>query len=196
MAEIIELGGRKFRAIENSTIEHDLTAMRMLAEAGLDKVAQRAGESYDDFAVRVLSQVISSGKAFDLIGTFIIDAEKPDSEWTPESAQKIARGISKLTSPSDKLQVRNLVVTLLVGFSQAGLLSFATSRTSSTEEAVAARPEENPKPWIDLPPGVSLSAVSETSIQPGIWRSAGAHLRKVFSHIRNTSKKEQGTSTS
>lgn len=193
MAQIIELGGRKFHSIEQSTIEHDLTVMRMLAEVGLDKAAQREGESYDDFAVRLLSQVIASNKAFDLIGGFIMEADCQDADWTPESGKAVAKFVSKLTSQDDKLQIRQLVVSLLVGFSQAGLLSFAASPTSSTEEeeTAAARPATTLST-----PGAISSVNSAGSIQPGMWRSAGALWRKAFGVIRSSSAAKRARTTS
>jgi hypothetical protein len=190
--KIIELGGRKFRAIENSTIEHDLTVMQLLGEVGLDSATQQEGESYDDFAVRVLSLVIASGKAFELIGTFLIKAEEADEDWTPESGRNIGRFVSKLCAQEDKLQIRQLVVTLLVGFSQAGLLSYAVSPASSTEDTVAARPIAR----TGSRPGASSSARSEASIQPGMWRSAAALWRKVFPRTGSSSGDKHAPTTS
>ena len=34
MAQIIELGGKSYRAIEVSTVEHDFTVMQLLVEPG------------------------------------------------------------------------------------------------------------------------------------------------------------------
>ena len=137
MAESIELGKRKFRAIEVSTLEHDFTVMQLLAKAGLDAAAQQEGESYDDFAVRVMSEAIGSGNAFDLIGAFIIPEGTSDLDWTPRTGIDTAHFVRKLTAQEDKLQIRQLVVTLLAGFSQAGLLSFAASTNASPEEPAA-----------------------------------------------------------
>jgi hypothetical protein len=137
MAEIIELGKRKFRAIEVSTLEHDFTVMQLLAKAGLDAAAQQEGESYDDFAVRLMSQAIGSGHAFDLIGAFIIPEGTSDLDWNPQTGIDTAGFVRKLTAQEDKLQIRQLVVTLLAGFSQAGLLSFAASTNASPEEPAA-----------------------------------------------------------
>ena len=192
MAEIIELGTRKFRAITNSTVEHDFTVMQVLAKAGLDTVAQQEGESFDDFAVRLLSTVISSGYAFDLIGAFIVPEETAELDWTPQLSIDTARFVRKLTDPEDKLKIRQLVVILLAGFSQAGLLSFAASRSASTEETAAPRPVETMQSTSGVPGEIS-SEFSQAPIQPGTWRWLGALLKKLYTRIVTPSAKRRAT---
>jgi hypothetical protein len=193
MAEIIELGGRKFRAIINSTVEHDFTVMQLLAKAGLDAAAQQEGESYDDFAVRLMSQVIGSGQAFDLIGAFIVPDAIADPEWVPQTGIDTAAFARKLTAPDDKLQIRQLVVTLLAGFSQAGLLSFAVSRDASTEETAAPRPRTTSS--IDSTLGVISSGLLQAPIPPGTWQWLGALLKRLFTRSWTRSEKKRVTTS-
>jgi len=195
MAEIIELGKRKFRAIENSTVEHDFTVMQLLAKAGLDSAAQQQGESYDDFAVRLLSQIIGSDHAFDLIGAFIIPEGTPDQDWIPQTGIDTARFVQKLIAHEDKLQIRQLVVTLLVGFCQAGLLSFAASQNASTEETAAPRPAAPTAP-ISSTLGVISSGLSPVPIHPGTWRWLGALLTRLFTRTSTRSEKKRATISS
>jgi hypothetical protein len=193
MAEIIELGTRKFRAIENSTVEHDFTVMQLLGKAGLDTAAQQKDESYDDFAVRLMSQVIGSGLAFDLIGAFIIPADQADEEWVPQLGVETAGFVRKLTAQEDKLQIRQLVVTLLAGFSQAGLLSFTVSHDASTNEPEAPRPQSTP---ISSSLGAISSALSPVPILPGTWQWLGAHLKRLFTRTSTRSEKRRVTTSS
>jgi hypothetical protein len=193
MAEIIELGGRKFRAIINSTVEHDFTVMQLLAQAGLDGAAQQEGESYDDFAVRLVSQVISSGHASDLVGTFIIPEDIADPEWIPLTGVATASFVRKLTAPDDKLQIRQLVVTLLAGFCQAGLFSFAVSHDASTEETATPRPAATSS--IDSALGVISSGLLQAPIPPGTWHWLAAHLKRLFTRSWTRSEKRRVTTS-
>lgn len=198
--KIIELGGRQFRAIENSTVEHDFTVMQLLSEAGLNVASQREGESYEDFAMRLLSQVIRSGQAFELIGTFIMEADCPDEDWTPESGRQIAKFISKLTAQDDKLQIRQLSITLLAGFAEAGLFSFTSSSAVSTDEPAAPRPEapQQQPPSMNnsttrLPPGASSSARSPAPIRPGTVPWLAALWRRLFGRTATRSAATRAT---
>jgi hypothetical protein len=193
MAKIIELGRRKFRAIENSTVEHDFTAMQLLAKAGLNTAAQHEGESYDDFAVRLLSQVISSGHACDLIGAFIIPENLTDQEWVPQTGIDTAAFVQKLTAQDDKRQIREIVVNLLAGFSQAGLLSFAVSHDVSNPEPAAPRPLETP---ISSTLGAISSGLSQVPIHPGTFRWLGALLKRLFMRTSTRSARRRAVSGS
>ena len=193
MAEIIELGKRKFRTIENSTVEHDFTAIQLLGKAGLDAAAKREDESYDDFAVRLMSQIISSGHAFDLVSAFIIPEELADHDWTPKIGVDTAAFIRKLSAQEDKVQIRQLVVTLLAGFSQAGMLSFAASTDASP--AAAPRPAVEATTSTGSLPGAISSERSPGQIQPLTWAWLAALSRRLFTRTRTPSAATRGTST-
>jgi hypothetical protein len=193
MAEIIELGGKSFRAIDVSTVEHDFSIMQLLVECKLDKVSKAKGEGAEDFAMRILSSVMASGKAFDLLGAFLIPAEIPDLDWTPDLGLTTRQFLAKIADPADKLHVRNAIVTMLLSFSMAGLFSWADSRESSSEEAVADRP--SPASETTSIPGASSSAPSRATIRPGTLRWLGAHFQRLFWLTRSGSSKRQSTNT-
>jgi hypothetical protein len=60
-AEILVIGGRRWKPLTKSTIEHDFTTMRHIREAGLNDLRKGAEESYEDYAVRLLHEIIGSG---------------------------------------------------------------------------------------------------------------------------------------
>jgi hypothetical protein len=193
MAQIIELGGKSYRAIEVSTVEHDFTVMQLLVECGLDKVSKTDEESADDFAIRILRMVMASGKSFNLLGAFLIPAETPDLEWTPELGLTTRQFVSKIADPAEKLLVRNALVTMLLSFSEAGLFSWTDSRESSSEEEAAVRLQTttSEKP---SGPGANSSAPSPV-IRPGTWRWLGAHCKRLFWRTRTGSVKAPATIT-
>jgi hypothetical protein len=192
MAQIIELGGKSYRAIEVSTVEHDFTVMQLLVETGLDKVSKAEGESADDFAIRVLRTVMASGKSFDLLGAFLIPADIPDLDWTPELGVVTRQFVSKIADPAEKLLVRNALVTMLLSFSEAGLFSWTDSRESSSEEEVAARLQTTTEKLSG--PGANSSEPSPV-IRPGTWRWLGAHCKRLFWRTRTGSVKAPATIT-
>jgi hypothetical protein len=138
-AKPIELGGRKFRAVVESTVEHDIEVRALVHDAGFDLLAKRKDESPDDFVVRMIGQLSASRKDADFAGVLLVPEELDDTEWTPEVAVETTRFIKKLTAQADKLILRNLSMELLSGFINAGLL-FSVSSPDYSSEGIAARP--------------------------------------------------------
>jgi len=194
MAEIIELGTRKFRAIEASTVEHDFTIIQLLAESGLDKVSKGAEESPSDYSMRILRSVMVSGKAFELLGAFLIPVGTPDLEWTPELGIATRQFVSKLTDPADKVTVRDAVAQMLFIFSMAGLFSWTDSPESSSEEAATPRPATQISETRSARGAIS-SGPSPAWIRPGTWRWLAALLRRLSTRTRKVSSATRATST-
>lgn len=139
----ITLGGRKFRAIVESTVEHDIEVRALMHEAGFDMLAKRKDESADDFVVRMLGQMAASRKDADFAAALLVPSDLDDVEWNPEVAAMTAAFIKKLTAQDDKLVLRSLTIELLGGFISAGLLFSDSSQEFSNEELAArlATPE-------------------------------------------------------
>lgn len=129
--EKIELGGRAYVPVKNSTIEHDFYLMGQIRAAGLDEVHVRPEESPEDFALRLLRDVINSGRVFLLLGGLLIPEGTASEDWTPELAEETARALKKLTAPDDKEKIREQVLSLLIGFFETGLACLTTSRSYS-----------------------------------------------------------------
>jgi hypothetical protein len=116
----IPLGGRKFRAIQESTVQHDIAVRALLREAGL-VLAKREDETADDFVVRMLGQMAASRKDADFAAALLIPDELEDVDWNPDVAETTLEFIKKLTAQADKLVLRSLTSQLLRGFISAGL---------------------------------------------------------------------------
>lgn len=129
--EKIELGGRTYVPVKNSTIEHDFWLMGQIRSAGLDEVHIKPDERPEDFALRLLRDVINSGHVFLLLGGLLIPEGTAFEDWTPELADETAGTLKKLTAPGDKEKVREQVLSLLIGFFETGLACLTTSRSYS-----------------------------------------------------------------
>jgi hypothetical protein len=129
----IQLGGRKFRTIVESTVEHDIEVRALMHEAGFDLLTKREGEAADDFVVRMLGQMAGSRKDADFAGVLLVPSDLDDTEWTPEVGEQTTTFIKKLTAQADKMTLRNLGIELLGGFINAGLLYSASSPKSLNE---------------------------------------------------------------
>jgi hypothetical protein len=130
-SETINLGGREFAPVSTSTIEHDYWLMSKIRAAGLDHVAKREEESSETFVARLLSEVIDSGSAFDLLGGLLLPMPLPKEGWSPACAIETAEFIKRLSLPDDKAIVQSQMISLLIGFFESGLSSLTISLSSS-----------------------------------------------------------------
>jgi hypothetical protein len=117
--------------VTNSTIEHDFWLMAHIRGAGLDRIAIEEGEPPEDFAVRLLGEVISSGRIFPILGGLFLPEKIASLDWTPEVAEETVAFLKKVSDPDDKTLIQQQVVSLLISFFQSGLASLTISRRSS-----------------------------------------------------------------
>jgi hypothetical protein len=150
--DYLEIGGQKWRAVKHSTIEHDFWLMKHIREAGLDAVGLRPGEKPEEFAVRLLHEVIGSGKAFTLLGGFLLPDGVPDDQWSPERAEQTAALMRGLAADEDKTAVKSAIISLLTGFLEAGLRSYVDSGTASTAGSQPQQEQQQPQEFVPVPP--------------------------------------------
>ena len=150
--EHVEIGGQKWRAVKRSTIEHDFWLMKNIREAGLDAVRIQPGEKPEEFAVRLLHEVIGSGKAFMLLGGMLLPESIPDEQWSPERAHETAAFMRGLAADEDKAAVKSAIISLLTGFLEAGLRSYANSGTASTAASQPQPAPPQPPEFVPVPP--------------------------------------------
>jgi hypothetical protein len=136
--DTIRIGGRTFTAVKDSTIEHDFWLMAHIRGAGLDRIEIGLNEPPEDFAVRFLSEVISSGRVFPILGGLFLPEDVSPLAWTPAVAAETEAFLKKISDPADKAVIQQQVVSLLLSFFQNGLASFTISRRSSTTAPEAA----------------------------------------------------------
>ena len=120
--EIIQIGGRRWREVVSNTIEHDFWVLQQTQEAGIELYTKK-GEDPGEFAARLLREVIASGKAFLLVGAFLVPAELTDQDWSPAVAQQTGEFMRKLEGADDKQIIQGAIISLLLGFFEAGLRS-------------------------------------------------------------------------
>jgi|DewCreStandDraft_2_1066082.scaffolds.fasta_scaffold00504_20 hypothetical protein len=150
--DYLQIGGQNWRAVKRSTIEHDFWLMKHIREAGLDAVRLRPGEKPEEFAVRLLHEVIGSGRAFTLLGGMLLPDGVPDEHWSPERAEQTAAIMRSLSADEDKAAVTSAIISLLTGFLEAGLRSYANSVTVSTAGSQPQPEQPQPPAFVPVPP--------------------------------------------
>jgi len=149
MAERHDIAGRTFLEIEDSTIEQDLAFQALVKEAGLDSLELRPGQSPESFASELLDGLVRSRTSLKMLGCLLIPADKvplqrrrinPGEAWTPEVAEETTRFLGACMDPRDKARIRNLILSLLLGFFGSGADSSPTSMTSSRRAAPVTSP--------------------------------------------------------
>lgn len=142
------LGGRTFLSVTESTVEHDLYFHGIAGRAGL-RFEKGEDESVEEFASRILAELIQSGQALELLGCLIVPEEVGVEGWTPEEARRTAAFIGQLRKEEDKAHVRALILSLLIGFFGCGLASIWTSpKSSSGGRPARTGPKESAGPEI------------------------------------------------
>jgi len=173
----VEIGGRSFEPVTETTALHDFWVMKQVRATGLALAAQRPDESYEDFAVRLCGEIAESGKAFLLIGALLVPEGREPLEWTPEMAEETARFLEGMTSLKDKNQIFTLTAQLMLGFFGSGLLSFETSKPSSASARATLSEESEPTTLVPSASEsgalLSASSAASTTTEPRASRQRG-----------------------
>lgn len=132
----IELGGRHFIPVGESTMEHDLRFSACLARAGIDKIVQREDEPVDAFARRLLDTLLAGEEVLEMLGCLMIpEADVPEGQlpgdvWTPELAEQTKTFLGQVKG-TEKEIIHSLVLSLLISLFERGIVSLWSSRMSS-----------------------------------------------------------------
>jgi hypothetical protein len=145
--KLIRLGGREFRPVEDGTIEHDYWLMGLIRRAGMDRVVMQEGESPDEFASRIMFELMASEHAFSILGGAMMPADKDVCDWTPAMAADTAAFLKHLTSAEDKQTLNACTASLVADFFVHGLATLMTSRKYSSPLEAPASPSENVGDW-------------------------------------------------
>jgi hypothetical protein len=139
--EPIVIGGRRFLELLDGTWEHDLHYMALYAESGLNNVEIRQGESPDDFSMRLLDELLKSRKGPEMLGTLLVPEERASEDWSVAMAQQSADFFRTVRGSENKEILNRLLARLFLDFFERGMVSFWTSRSSSTGNQDADHPE-------------------------------------------------------
>lgn len=144
-ADEFTFAGKPFRAITDGTIQWDDATMREIRAARLDSTPMMVGETAERYALRLLDELLLSGRALPLIGCLVIPADIADEDWTPKIAEETSRFVGKCKGKEDREEYRLLLTSAMISFLESGLASLKTLETSSPagepEETMALTPE-------------------------------------------------------
>jgi hypothetical protein len=141
--KIVRIGGRDFRVVESSTLDHDRYMVRHKSRLDIDRRAEETGTA---FAQRVFDDALDRGVAFQLLGGLVIPANIRDESWTESLANDTAEFMRSRTAHDDKLTISAMLASLLIGFFADALASSLRSDTSLSANETGERqfPEERP----------------------------------------------------
>jgi hypothetical protein len=174
------IAGKTFVPVGESTVEQDFQFLALIKRARIEEVVMAPGESAEAFARRLLEVTIESGVVLDLLGCLLVPEEKvpgdqpPGEAWTPEMGRETARFLGQLRNPTDKAEVRGLVLSLLVSFFESGIVSLWSSQTSSKEAIPNLKTSQN-RPS-DMAAGQNSSSSSQTGTMTTPNASPGGRL--------------------
>lgn len=140
---VVEVAGRKFRGVTNTTFKQDMLIMQILHEAGLRELAEKYDVLKDDLgsvAESVIVAAYKSGKLFDLLGAVMIENGQ---KWTLKSAKTNSEFFAELTAPEDKQALKGSIVAVILGFFVSGLFVSRTSQISLKHRSPAVPGESS-----------------------------------------------------
>ena len=125
---LIEIEGRKFKPIKNSTFEHDIWIMNKVRAAGISDVTQQREETQDALIERLATIAVGSGLLMDILGGTLMPAEIDPARWTPQTGEETAAFFGKVTDELSKQKLRSQIGGLLFFFFVNALSASATSQ--------------------------------------------------------------------
>jgi len=164
--EKLSLGGKVYYHAGIGPIRQDLFLMMHARHAGLTGVSILPDETPEAFAQRILSAMISSGRALLILGTLLIPEGKKVEDWSEDLAYETAKDLGAIMDPDEKQRVYQQLLSAVLGFFENGLGSWVASTSSSRADAGAKKTEEtrNSSPAGPGGTGPDSSASSETTI--------------------------------
>lgn len=159
------IGGVVYRELTETTMEQDDAILRIVRAANVEELQMEDGEKADDFVARILSELISSGKAFGLLGCFLVPEGK---EWSRALAAETAETFRRVTAGEDKAELRSALVPLLMTFFVTGLASVVISRRYSNQlRGIVGQPQQ-----------IAAPSTSATGLRLFVWWLVGILARR------------------
>ena len=163
----LTIGGTTYRQLSETTIEQDHAIMKVVRGMGVEELAMRDGESPEQFAERVFDELMQDGRAFTLLGCFLVPV---GGEWSRDNIAVTAQAMRSATSAEDKAKIRSMVFTLLVGFLAGGLTSVVIFRRSFDRlRGIVGQPQSSAEPSTTAS-GRILSVQWLVGIPRRLWR--------------------------
>ena len=138
-------GGRRFTSVPPAelSVGQELRYMQLYAKSGLGDLTLQEGEDPRAFALRIVDELTAAGIVLEMLGSLLLPEDKEPKDWTPEMGKATAAFLSSLTGEENRAAVRAHVLTLVLDFFEAGLISFWSSRRSSAGTATQPLPERS-----------------------------------------------------
>lgn len=152
MSDPIILRGRRYRAVQQPTLRHQVFMSEVEKAAGLTKPELEPGEQPDDFALRLVHRANDAGVLYLMLGAMLVPEELQDLDWRPEMARETAELVANLQDPEEVSRVHRFIGEALLPFMTAGIASWARTRVAF-DRAMATAGEQTPNPARPSTPG-------------------------------------------
>jgi hypothetical protein len=132
------VGGRMYAPInlDRRTVLLDHYLQRIISASGVDKLLPEQGELNDEYLRRLHGHLLSSGKACDLLGGYLLPSGITERTWTEEVAADTAQHLGKCDTAVDRELVDMLIMECVLGFFQQRIASFMNFLNSSGNQAI------------------------------------------------------------
>lgn len=166
----VTIGGVVYRELKESTLEQDAAILQILDGQNLRVLEMKDDEKAEAFVTRIVTELILSGKAFPLLGCFLV----PEGvEWNRDVAKDTGERLRKITDPEDKNKIRNAFIPILRDFFALGVTSIVISRRfSAMLRGIVGLPRKTAAPSTSGS-GRRSFVTWLAGILSGRWRSRG-----------------------
>ncbi len=157
--ETIEIGPTRWNCLgwTRITIERHGWLGQQMLESGLSQLRQKPGEVLGDFFCRFVFEAMVSGRAYQLLAGFLLPADVPEKDWTPERARQAAHTLQELYEAGHQEEIQKQLAQVGAGFLASQLLSAGSSASASAPEGETT-PAERPAASTGRPPARSPSS--------------------------------------
>jgi hypothetical protein len=146
-------------------LEHDHWIAGLTRQAGAEGWRLRPGEGHEEFGARILGDLMASGKAFPILGGLLMPVAC--ERWTREIGMATAEHLKTISDPEEKKAANSELLTVVMEFFVAGLASWMSSGSSSTEVTGGPAPKNQPRTSSENGGSLSERSAVEITIERG-----------------------------
>ena len=141
--------GQPYTSIGVHTFAHEIWFESERDKAGLVRIEIEEGETAEDFAQRIHTQLCRDQRMLLVLGGLLVPEGTAPEAWTPELAEVTAAWFGGVTDEGERQLLRQLCLSLLISFFESGASSLWRIPRSSVP-GNGSRCRENC--WSAVPP--------------------------------------------
>lgn len=127
------IGGRSWRAVKQTTFEHDIALSTIVRRSGI--TMPDASVTAEEFEARAFFRLMETGEIFNLLGAVAIPAKLADLDWTEKIGAESAQFFRTINDQQEKEKLQAVLVTLVLNFFAPVLVSLRRLQSVSSQVA-------------------------------------------------------------